>query len=316
MKYQAMMLNTVWNTGSKLGGLSFVESEKDIPFAIKRIYCLYKTEENQHRWFHSHERSWQLLFCPYGAIDIILADDEETEIVTLDNPSKGLVLNPGIEWEMICRHDDSVLCVAISEYYDSDEYSRNYDEYLSYKKDRNTNVDSNVRGEYYLSEAGDVLGVKKLEFSFMFSTTSSSNIADISPCSIVIEGLRDIPFEIKRIFYIFGEENVDLVRGKHANRKSEFVLFNISGRSKVKVIDEDLSETVYELNEPKDAIYLPRMIWKEMYDFTSDSVLMVITNEYYDTSEYIRDFDAFAEEIRGMKKSREKRREIITTVRE
>ena len=44
---------------------------------------------------------------------------------------------------------------------------------------------------------------------------------------ITVEGFKDVPFEIKRIFYIFGKENVGLVRGRHANRKSEFVLFNI-----------------------------------------------------------------------------------------
>ena len=118
--------------------------------------------------------------------------------------------------------------------------------------------------------------------------------------SIEIEGLRDIPFEIKRVFYIFGKGNVGTVRGKHSNRKSEFVLFNVKGRSKVKTIDEDRNEVVYELNEPNQAVYLPKMVWKEMYDFTEDSVLMVLTNEYYDTNEYIRDFDEFAAEMKKL----------------
>ncbi len=134
MNYQIMHLNTVWNKDPKLGGLSFVESERDIPFAIKRIYCIYKTEENQHRGFHAHKKNWQLLFCPYGAIDILLTDGKKTETISLDKPSKGLVLNPGLWREMIWKHDDSVLCVAASEYYDPDEYIRNYDEYLSYRK--------------------------------------------------------------------------------------------------------------------------------------------------------------------------------------
>lgn len=112
-----------------------------------------------------------------------------------------------------------------------------------------------------------------------------------------IEGKKDIPFEIKRIFYIFGKGNVGLVRGKHANRKSEFVLFNVSGQSKVKIVDEKNRETVYELKRPQEAIYLPRMVWKEMYDFTEDSVLMVLTNEYYDPEEYIRNFTEFVDEI-------------------
>ena len=117
---------------------------------------------------------------------------------------------------------------------------------------------------------------------------------------VEIEGLRDIPFEIKRVFYIFGKGNVGTVRGKHSNRKSEFVLFNVKGKSKVKTIDEYLHEEVYELNEPNEALYLPRMVWKEMYDFTEDSVLMVLTNEYYDASEYIRDFDDFVVEMKKL----------------
>ena len=116
---------------------------------------------------------------------------------------------------------------------------------------------------------------------------------------IEVEGCKDVPFEIKRIFYIFGKGNVGTVRGKHSNRKSEFVLFNVKGKSKVKTIDENKNEVVYELNEPNQAVYLPKYVWKEMYDFTEDSVLMVLTNEYYDATEYIRDFDEFAAEMKA-----------------
>ena len=134
-----------------------------------------------------------------------------------------------------------------------------------------------------------VAGVKMLSFE---------NSEKDSLGQVAIEGIKDVPFEIKRIFYIFGKGNVGLIRGKHANRKSEFVLFNVSGKSKVKVIDEEKNETIYELNHSQEAVYLPRMVWKEMYDFTEDSVLMVLTNEYYDPEEYIRDFDDFVEEIK------------------
>lgn len=134
-------------------------------------------------------------------------------------------------------------------------------------------------------------GVKMLSFQ-KFNT--NRNVLD----HIIIEGFRDIPFEIKRIFYIFGEGNVGLIRGKHANRRSEFVLFNVSGKCKVKIIDEEKNEVIYELNHRYEAIYLPKMIWKEMYDFTEDSVLMVLANEYYDPQEYIRSFDDFVEELK------------------
>ena len=114
---------------------------------------------------------------------------------------------------------------------------------------------------------------------------------------VLIEGHKDIPFDIKRVFYIFGKGNVGTVRGKHSNRKSEFVLFNVKGKSKVRTIDVDGSEVVYELNKPSEAVYLPKMVWKEMYDFTEDSVLMVLTNEYYDADEYIRSFEDLKTEM-------------------
>lgn len=134
MRYDVVNLKTVMNPDPRLGGLSFIEGERDIPFAIKRIYCIFRTEEGLHRGFHAHKTNWQLLFCPYGTIDIILTDGIATETVTLDKPSKGLILHPGLWREMVWKHDNSVLCVAASEYYDPEEYIRNYDEFLAYVK--------------------------------------------------------------------------------------------------------------------------------------------------------------------------------------
>lgn len=116
--------------------------------------------------------------------------------------------------------------------------------------------------------------------------------------SFQVEGCRDIPFEIKRVFYIFGG-NGGIVRGKHANCKSEFVLFNVSGTSKVRIINGDGEAKEYSLDAPDKAVYLPKMVWKEMYGFSGDSVLMVLTNEYYDPGEYIRDFDEYVRLMGG-----------------
>lgn len=116
---------------------------------------------------------------------------------------------------------------------------------------------------------------------------------------VIAEGNQDIPFEIKRIFYIFGSER-DVVRGQHANRKSEFVLINVAGTSKVKVKDGQGNEAIYCLNRPHTGIYIPTMVWKDMYDFSEDSVLLCIASEHYDPEEYIRDYDAYVQEVKGM----------------
>lgn len=109
---------------------------------------------------------------------------------------------------------------------------------------------------------------------------------------VVIEGGQDIPFEIRRIFYIYGSKP-DVVRGQHANRRTEFMLINVAGTSKVRVKDGLGNERVFHLDRPHTGIYLPRMIWKDMYDFSEDSVLLVLASEHYDPEEYIRDYDEF-----------------------
>lgn len=112
---------------------------------------------------------------------------------------------------------------------------------------------------------------------------------------VVIEGNTSIPFDIKRVFYIYGSDST-VVRGKHANRKSEFVLINVAGTSKVRITDGK-QEYIVELNKPMMGVYLPAMIWKDMYDFSADSVLLVLASTHYDASEYIRDYEEYLKEV-------------------
>lgn len=108
---------------------------------------------------------------------------------------------------------------------------------------------------------------------------------------VVIEGGENIPFDIKRVFYIYGSDST-VVRGQHANRESEFVLINVAGQSKVRITDGN-EEIIVELNKPMMGVYIPKMIWKDMYDFSEDSVLLVLASTHYDGSEYIRDYDEY-----------------------
>jgi len=111
---------------------------------------------------------------------------------------------------------------------------------------------------------------------------------------VVVESLKDIPFQIARIFYIYGADS-DSVRGCHANRKTEFVLISVSGSVKVKVMDGK-EEHIFTLDKPNMGVYMPKMTWKEMFDFSPDAVLLCIASEGYDPQEYIRDYDKFLKE--------------------
>ena len=103
---------------------------------------------------------------------------------------------------------------------------------------------------------------------------------------VAIEELKDIPFDIKRIFYIYNTTR-GTVRGQHANKNSEFVLINLKGSCKVRLYNKD-EEYIVELNRPNMGLYIPKLVWKDMYDFSEDSLLLCVSSEYYDAKEYIR----------------------------
>ena len=83
-----------------------------------------------------------------------------------------------------------------------------------------------------------------------------------------------------------------VVRGKHAHKSLEQILICTSGSCKI-LLDDGKEKEVIELNKPYEGLYISNAIWREMYDFSSDAVLMVLASNYYDESDYIRDYDEF-----------------------
>ncbi|MEI8389687.1 MAG: FdtA/QdtA family cupin domain-containing protein [bacterium] len=108
---------------------------------------------------------------------------------------------------------------------------------------------------------------------------------------VAFEKNQNVPFEVKRAFYIFDTKG-EITRGVHANKKSEFLLIVISGSCRVKV-DTGKEQDDILLNKPQKALYLNKLVWKEMYEFSHNTVLLVLSNEYYDENEYIRDYNHF-----------------------
>ncbi len=106
----------------------------------------------------------------------------------------------------------------------------------------------------------------------------------------------NVPFDVRRIFYIF-DTKTGVARGCHANRQSQFLLIPINGSCKVKVDDGKHQEDIV-LNNPHQGLYLNKMVWKEMYDFSYNAILLVLANTLYDEKEYIRNYDEFLKEVK------------------
>ncbi|MDR0678477.1 MAG: FdtA/QdtA family cupin domain-containing protein, partial [Holosporaceae bacterium] len=102
---------------------------------------------------------------------------------------------------------------------------------------------------------------------------------------IVCENGIDCPFEIKRVFLMY-ENDPKAIRGAHSNQKSQFLLMAIKGKCRIKVADGEHSCS-FTLDTPEKALYLDKMVWKEISDFSKDAVLLVLSSEKYDPDEYV-----------------------------
>ena len=124
-------------------------------------------------------------------------------------------------------------------------------------------------------------------------------IADPRGNLTFVEGGRNVPFEIKRVFYLYDVPGGES-RGGHAHRKCKQFIVAMSGSFDV-IVDDGEKRRTFTLNRSYYGLYLPSMIWREMANFSSGSVCMVLASEFYDESDYFREHDEFIEASRREK---------------
>lgn len=123
-------LEKIGNDGT--GYLSFFESGRDISFEIKRIYYIYDVPINEKRGMHAHKKLQQILWCPAGEVEVILDDGNKRVSYLLNSPEKTLLIEKGYWRDIYFREQHSVLCVAVSDYYNENDYIRDYSQFIEY----------------------------------------------------------------------------------------------------------------------------------------------------------------------------------------
>jgi dTDP-4-dehydrorhamnose 3,5-epimerase-like enzyme len=108
----------------------------------------------------------------------------------------------------------------------------------------------------------------------------------------IAENLKQIPFDIKRVYYVYNLANQTAIRGKHAHRKLEQVLICISG-SFMLHLDDGENQEDFLVYKPNIGIYLGNELWHTMTNFSSNCIIMVLASDFYNESDYIRDYDTF-----------------------
>ncbi len=116
---------------------------------------------------------------------------------------------------------------------------------------------------------------------------------------IALEKEHNVPFDIKRVYYIFNTTD-GVRRGFHAHKNLKQLAICVKGSCKF-LLDDGTNKNIYNLNEPTKGLYIEGLIWREMFDFSHDCVLMVLADEYYDETDYIRDYANFLTEVTKLK---------------
>lgn len=114
---------------------------------------------------------------------------------------------------------------------------------------------------------------------------------------VALEENKNIPFSVKRVYFMY-DTLAGVVRGKHAHRQLQQILFCVAGACTIS-LDNGVEKVEIRLNQPSRGLLIGPGIWREMYDFTENAVLMVLASEYYDESDYIRNYEEFLESIKN-----------------
>ena len=125
----------------------------------------------------------------------------------------------------------------------------------------------------------------------MYELINFSVKGDYQGSLVPIEGGQDIPFQIARVYYIYGTKR-EVVRGRHAHKNLEQVIICLSGSCDFLLDDGSKKEHVH-LDSLNQGLYIKQNIWREFTNFSDDCVVLVLASRHYDENDYIRDYGEF-----------------------
>jgi len=126
----------------------------------------------------------------------------------------------------------------------------------------------------------------------ILSQIGNSTLGSLS----VVEANKEVPFEIKRVYYIYDLNDCDVLRGKHAHKETEQAIFCLKG-SFVLGLDDGENKEKITVDKPNEGIYLGTKLWHDMSDFSDDCVMLVLASDYYREEDYLREYSEFLQYI-------------------
>lgn len=277
------------------GNLSFVQNNTQIPFSIKRTYWLYDVPGGVNRGGHAEINNEELIIAMSGAFDICVNDGFQEKTFTLNRSYYGLYIPKGL-WREIGNFSTNALALEFGSIaYDINDYIRDFDEFKRYSSTLNVSS-SSLLFEYKTEEKlpnhhNSVFDCTMVELDKHHSERKGN--------LTVIENGQTLPFDVKRVYYLYDVPGGES-RGAHAHKNLEQFIVAASGSFKV-TLDDGVCKRSFFLNRPYQGLYVKPGMWRDLDDFSSGAVCMVLASEVYQKEDYIRDYEEFLD-FRKIKK--------------
>ncbi len=269
------------------GNLSFVEQHKHVPFEIRRVYWLYDVPGGVARGGHAEKNNEELVLALSGAFEIVVDDGVNTKTFVLNRSYYGLYIPQGL-WREIKEFSTNALALEFgSTPYSADDYIRDYEVFKQYAKSecQPLVIEPLVSRKDMNGGCFSVFDCTMVELDKHHSDRNGN--------LTVVENGKTLPFDVKRVYYIYdvpGGEN----RGAHAHKELSQLIVAASGSFTV-TLDDGKCKRSFFLNRPYQGLYVKPGLWRDLVDFSSGAVAMVLASDVYLQSDYIRSYEDFIE---------------------
>ena len=269
------------------GNLSFFEQCKHVTFEIRRVYWLYDVPGGVARGGHAEKNNEELIIALSGAFEIIVDDGKQSKTFVLNRSYYGLYIPKGL-WREIKEFSTNALALEFGSIpYSADDYIRDYEEFKQYAKSESQHlvIDPLVPRDNTNGGCYSVFDCTMVELDKHHSDRNGN--------LTVVENGKTLPFDVKRVYYIYdvpGGEN----RGAHAHKELSQLIVAASGSFTV-TLDDGKCKRSFFLNRPYQGLYVKPGLWRDLVDFSSGAVAMVLASDVYLQSDYIRSYEDFLE---------------------
>jgi len=269
------------------GNLTFIESNNHIPFTIQRVFWIYDVPGGETRGGHAYTTNEEIIIALSGSFDVITLENDETTRHTLNRSYSGMYVPP-LTWRHLENFSTNALALIISSNFFSEE------DYIREKKliSSERKKISNTKQKTFIQSK-----VNQVKLDSKKTTIEDCNSINIGVIHkekgniTVLENLKNIPFKIERIYYLYdvpgGEE-----RGGHAHKKLRQFIVAAMGSFDV-IIDDGQSKKTIQLNRSFNCLEIVPGIWRELVNFSSGSICLVMASHSYDETDYFRNYSHY-----------------------